>query len=298
MVEPRYRIGAVARLSGVSTHLIRIWERRYDALEPDRSGGGARLYSQADLERLRLLKLATDRGHAIGQIARLPREALEGLTGHGGEPVVDEAVQSFIDDFLRAVDAFDGERAQELLVRASVLFSARALVIDVLGPLLARVGTDWAKGKLCVASEHLASTLVRDSLSELLRRLPKYPGAELAVVTTPAGETHELGALLASVTVAVQGYRVLYLGANSPAPEIARAAQGSSASMVLLSIVSLEAETALEFVRDLSAELPESVELVLGGSVSQRIRDALGPRVLVPGSLPDLEHWLKARKKA
>ena len=232
MVEPRYRIGAVARLSGVSTHLIRVWERRYEALEPDRSGGGARLYSQADLERLRLLKLATDRGHAIGQIARLKREDLERLTGQNAEPVANEAIRSFVDDFLRAVEAFDGERADELLVHASLRFSARALVVDVLGPLLERVGVAWANGKLCVASEHLASTLVRDTLSELLRRLPKHQGAELAVVTTPEGEMHELGALIAAVTIALQGYRVVYFGANSPAREIARAARGTAASIV------------------------------------------------------------------
>jgi DNA-binding transcriptional MerR regulator len=298
MDEPRYRIGTVARLSGVSAHLIRIWERRYEALEPDRSGAGARLYSQADLERLRLLKLAIDRGHAIGQIARLERAALERLAGRQEGSVENDAIRSFIGDFVQAVERFDGERAEELLARASVLFSARSLVFDVLGPLLDRVGTEWAHGNLCVASEHLASTLVRDRLSELLRRVPRRSTAELVVVTTPEGELHELGALLAAVTVAVQGYRVLYLGASSPAAEIARAARGSSAAIVALSVVSLEPELAVRAVDDLLAELPEDIELVLGGTMSEHVREALGPRVLVPGSLADLDYWLEARKKA
>ena len=64
MVEPRYRIGAAARLSGLTTHTIRVWERRYGVLKPDRSQGGARLYTEQELEQLRTLKRAVDRGHA------------------------------------------------------------------------------------------------------------------------------------------------------------------------------------------------------------------------------------------
>ena len=297
MAEPRYRIGTAARLSGVSTHLIRVWERRYEALEPDRSGGGARLYSPADLERLRLLRLAVNRGHAIGQIARLTREDLERLTGHADEPIADDEIRSFIDDFVRAVDEFDGDRAEALLARASVLFSARVLVFDVLGPLLERVGSEWASGKLCVASEHLASALVRNSLSDLLRRLPRHRSAEVAVVTTPEGELHEFGALLCAFVIALQGYRVLYLGPNSPAQEVARAARGASASIIALSVVSLELDLAVQAVRRVLSELPQHVDFVLGGKTAGRVRDAVGSRVLVPGSLIELEQWLEARKK-
>jgi len=296
MVEPLYRIGTVARLSGVSTHLIRVWERRYDALEPSRSGGRARLYSPADLERLRLLKLAVARGHAIGQIARLDRAELERLSGQPAE-IADDNIRSFIDDFLQAVRAFDSDRAQELLLRGSLLFSARSMVFDVLGPLLERIGKEWASGELCIASEHLGSTLVRDSLSDLLRRLPKATGGELAVVTTPEGELHELGALLGAVTIALVGYRVLYLGPNCPVSEIALAARGASAAIVALSIVSLDPAQAIQAVQQLLQALPEQVDFVVGGSMSDRVRDAVGQRVLVPGTLPSLEHWLRARKK-
>lgn len=296
MVEPRYRIGTLSRLSGVSTHVIRVWERRYEALEPDRSDGGARLYSPADLERLRLLKRAVDRGHAIGQVAKLERDELERLSGGAAERVLDHEVSAFIDDFILAVQEFDGERAEELLVRASLVFSARAFVFDVLGPLLERVGGAWASGKLCIASEHVASALVRDSLSGLLRRLPKRPEAELAAVGTPEGEHHELGALLAAVTVALQGYRVLYLGADLPASEIVRAARGAKASIVALSVVSLDVELALRTIRDVASALPDDVELVLGGTESERIRDEVGPRALLPGSLAELDHWLAARR--
>ncbi|HET7544040.1 MAG TPA: MerR family transcriptional regulator [Polyangiaceae bacterium] len=294
---PLYRIGTVAQLSGVSTHLIRIWERRYNALEPSRSGGRARLYSAADLERLRLLKLAVGRGHAIGQIAGLGGEELARLSGKPEEHLADDTIRSFIDEFLAALHSFDSDRAQAQLIRGSVLFSARALVFDVLGPLLGRIGKEWASGELCVASEHLGSTLVRDSLSDLLRRLPKDPNGQLALVTTPEGELHELGALLSAVTIALEGYRVLYLGPNSPAAEIARAARSASAAIVAVSIVSLDHERAVQAVRELLAALPEQIDFVIGGTMAESVREAVGSRALVPGTLASLEYWLRARKQ-
>src|SRR6185369_12087984 len=296
MAEPLYRIGTLAQLSGVSTHLIRIWERRYYALEPSRSSGRARLYSPADLERLRLLKLAVSRGHAIGQIANLSGEDLERLSGQPEPRIADDSIRTFIDEFLTAVRDFDSDRAQGLLVRGSVTFSARSMAFDVLGPLLGRVGKEWASGELCVASEHLGSTLIRDSLSDLLRRLPKSPGGQLALVTTPEGELHELGALLSAVAIALEGYRVLYLGPNSPAVEIARAARGASAAIVAVSIVSLELERAVQAVRETLNALPEHVDFVVGGTMAESIREAVGARVLVPGTLASLEYWLRARK--
>lgn len=299
MAEPLlYRIGTLAQLSGVSTHLIRIWERRYNALEPSRSGGRARLYSPADLDRLRLLKLAVGRGHAIGQIAGLNREDLERLSGSNEQHVADDAIRSFIEEFVAAVREFDTERAQALLVRGSVTFSARSLVFDVLGPLLGRIGKEWANGDLCVASEHLGSTLIRDTLSDLLWRLPKNPGGELVLVTTLEGELHELGALLSAVAVALEGYRVLYLGANSPAVEIARAARGASAAVVAVSIVSLDLERAVQAARDVLEALPEDIDFVVGGTMAEHVRAAVGSRVVVPGTLASLEYWLRARKRA
>jgi methanogenic corrinoid protein MtbC1 len=130
-----------------------------------------------------------------------------------------------------------------------------------------------------------------------LRRLPKHPRAELAVVTTPEGELHELGAQLSAVTIALQGYRVLYLGPSSPAQEIGRAARGASASIVALSIISLEPELAVRAVQSVLGELPETIEFVLGGSMAKRVRETLGPRVLVLGTLTDLDEWLEARKR-
>jgi DNA-binding transcriptional MerR regulator/methylmalonyl-CoA mutase cobalamin-binding subunit len=300
MTGARYRIGAASRLSGLSTHVIRIWERRYQALQPDRSGGGARLYSDTEIERLRLLRQAVERGHAISQVATLADEELARLSGgtpsRAEDPTSETSAEETAQALVAAVGAFDLEGAERVLERAALSFSPRALVMDVLAPILKLVGSAWARGDLCVASEHLATVLVRDRAGALLRGCSPEPHAETIVLTTPAGEQHELGALLAAVTVAMNGFRAAYLGGNLPASEIAVAARRTGASAVALSLVSLSvAESVAELAR-LQRVLPADTRLLLGGANAARVAAELDGPVEVHASLAHLERWLSERK--
>lgn len=302
MADARYRIGTAARLSGLSTHAIRVWERRYGALSPDRSQGGARLYSEEEVERLRLLKRAVDRGHPIGQIVALDAPELERLAGALLSPKPPEPQpttgEPLLDELLEAVQRFDSLRAEQLLERARARHSARTLLREVLSPLLQRVGDAWAGGKLCVASEHVATALVRDYAGALLRQFPRDPEAETLVITTPAGELHEIGALLASATAAMQGFGVIYLGPNLPASEIARAVEGSQSRIVALSVVDLRADRAVTEITALSELLPRDVRIVLGGARARAIASALDFRVRVLDDLDGFERFLSARRPA
>jgi DNA-binding transcriptional MerR regulator/methylmalonyl-CoA mutase cobalamin-binding subunit len=302
MAEARYRIGTAARLSGLSTHAIRVWERRYGALSPDRSEGGARLYSDDEVARLRLLKRAVDRGHPIGQIVALGAAELERLAGNQAvsapaasqPPVTGEPL---LDELLGAVQRFDALRAEQLLERARARHSARTLLRDVLSPLLQRVGEAWADGRICVASEHVATALVRDYAGALLRQFPRDPDAETLVITTPAGELHEIGALLAAATAAMLGFGVLYLGPNLPAPEIALAVEGSGSKLVALSTVALPVELAAVEITALGGLLPRDVGIVLGGDRAREIAQKLDFRVRVLDDLDHLERFLSARRR-
>src|SRR6187200_1932056 len=120
MGEARYRIGTVARLAGLTTHVIRVWERRYGAPAPARSAAGTRLYSDRDVERLRLLKRAVDRGHAIGRIAALPSEELVRLTEAPAAVATSaDASETFSAELVAAVGSFDLAHAERALASAS-----------------------------------------------------------------------------------------------------------------------------------------------------------------------------------
>jgi len=298
MPEARYRIGTAARLAGLSTHALRVWERRYVVPTPGRSEGGARLYSEAEVERLRLFKRAVDRGHAIGQIAALGSTELERLAGGPSTVIAGraETASELLDEFVQAVSHFDAAQAERLLERARVLLSARELVFELLAPLLTRVGQVWLKGEMCTASEHVASTLVREHITRLLRDLRADTGAELMLVSTPAAELHELGALLAAVVAKIHGFDVLYLGPNLPAAEIALAAQVAGADFVGISIVALEPQAAAVELAALAEALPPGVDLLLGGAQANAVKATAQRGLTTFGSLEQLERYLVDRR--
>jgi DNA-binding transcriptional MerR regulator len=270
MSSPTYRIGPFARLTGVSVHALRIWERRYGAFAPLRTPKGARLYSDSDVERVRLLKALTEEGHPIGSIAQLSEQELRALVEKTrlapAEPAakLKRNAQALAKNLISSATSFDPERAATTLGQALALLSPREVVLEVVAPALHELRQGWQEDGLCILGEHAVSALIRTELGQLVSAGSRNPGPPI-VCTTPAGEPHELGVLLVSVLVAVHGLRPLYLGPNLPAPQIVEAARLSRASAVALSIVTLEPADAQREIDKVSAELPPAIELLLGG---------------------------------
>lgn len=297
MNEARYRIGTLARLTGITTHALRVWERRYGALAPERTPGGARLYGDEDVKRLRLVKKLLERGYTISAIATLDMAALERLLPaeeplHAAPPAAaaETRARRVIDELLAGISELDLERASRALLQATNNFSPHDLVTQVLAPALDEIGARWESGDICIASEHAASAMLRTQLGALLAAQP-VNGKAPVVCTTPAGEQHELGALLAAVVIAMHGRRAIYLGANLPAEQIAQAARLSKAGSVALSVVGLASEQAEREIAALCRVLPPSVEILVGGRGTD---DGVSfpERVQVLRGLAELENWL------
>ncbi len=298
MNEPRYRIGTLAKLTGITTHALRVWERRYGALSPSRTPGGARLYTEQDVKRLRLVKRLLERGYTISAIATLDVEALERLQPAEDPALVApvptngaERARRVIDELLDSISELDLERASRALLQATNVFTPHDLVTQVLAPALDEIGARWERGDICVASEHAASAMLRTQLGSLLAA-QRVNGLSPVVCTTPAGEQHELGALLAAVVIAMHGRRAIYLGANLPADQIVEAVRLSKAGSVALSVVGLTAEQTEREVAALCKALPPSVALLVGGRGAEEVA-AFPERVRVLHGLPELESWLE-----
>jgi MerR family transcriptional regulator, light-induced transcriptional regulator len=300
---PIYRIGTVARLTGLSTHAIRVWERRYGAAAPSRTAGGARLYGEHDVQRFKLIKRLLDSGYSTRAIANLdlaelselalPNEAMAAAVVVGvPEP---RQVRPVIEALLEAVGEMNVELAERVLVRAGNDFSPRDLVTTVLAPALEEIGARWASGELCTASEHAASALLRTRLGALLAAQPVGKSPPV-VCTTPSGEQHELGALLVAVLIAMTGRRAVFLGANLPAEQIVEAVRLSRAGGVALSVVVLPPEDTRRELKRLLKLLPVSVELVVGGRGTTHLGQ-IPPRARILRSLPELEAWLDGLSK-
>jgi DNA-binding transcriptional MerR regulator/methylmalonyl-CoA mutase cobalamin-binding subunit len=271
-----YRIGAVARLTGLSEHLIRVWERRYGADQPNRTESGLRLYTEAEVTRLRWLKRATERGHAIGGIAALDTRQLERLGGEAAAEVLvgpfqDATTPKLVEEFLGAIGSLDLAGAVEVIGRADVSLGPRATALGVLMPGLREVGRRWETGSFSVAQEHAAASVVRDFLGSVLRTLGRSERSPMAVSTTVPGDLHEFGALVAAVYAASYGVRVAYLGPNLPTPDLVRTTLTLHARVVLLSAVARR--RGLEKgLAELRTELPARVRIILGGAAAEQLQ--------------------------
>jgi DNA-binding transcriptional MerR regulator/methylmalonyl-CoA mutase cobalamin-binding subunit len=271
----RHPIGVAAERTGLSLDVLRVWERRYGAVAPGRATGGQRLYSDADLERLRLLRLATLAGRGIGQVATLGTAELAELVREdeaarrrngSWEPAVAAApAEHDIQRALAFTRALDG-LALEGLLRRSVAVLGMAVFLDALAePLLRRVDEEREAGRLSTAQERLATLTVRRLLDGAVLSLAVPGGAPHLLVATPAGERRELEALLVAAAAAVEGWRVTYLGPDLSADEIAGAAAGTAAQAVGVSVShTVRRESLMDELRRLRAALPPIVPLLVG----------------------------------
>ena len=288
---PRHPIAVVAERTGLSQDLLRVWERRYQAVLPTRGPGGQRLYSDADIERLALLHAATRGGRSISRVANLAdetlaelveediaaRERLATLPDGSGEK------RDLVGEALFLARALDSAALSDTLRRASAVMGVAAFIESVAAPLLRRVGNEWHAGRLSMAHEHMVSSLLHDIVAERMRAFGKREGAPLLIVGTLAGERHAIGAVLVGAAAAVEGWNVLHLGADLPAVAIAEAARSADARVVAVSIVYVEDRDALlGELRALRAALPATVTLVAGGGGAAHIAaelSAIGVRV-------------------
>lgn len=232
---PIYPIRAVAALTGISIDTLRAWERRYQAVVPERGERG-RAYRSAHVARLKRLDALVRRGHAIGSIARLSDRHLTQLLARPDAPAAPapDPAAADLSRLFDAVQAFDLPAIDADLNRFATLLPPADFISRVALPLLRELGSRWQSGSLRPAHEHLISASVRTVLGGLLRTAPRGAAGRTIVFATPAGEPHELGVLAAAVLAAGAGFHVIYLGPDLPAEDIAAAAKTAGAGAIVI----------------------------------------------------------------
>lgn len=293
MTEAHHAIKAVARRTGLSAHVIRIWEKRYGAVEPERTDTNRRLYSEEQIERLQLLRGITQSGHSIGHVAKLPVAKLRKLAADAAGTANPSATASpsYLDECIAAVKALDSRTLEQVLNRAAVELGSQGLLQRVIAPLAQLIGDLWREGTITAAHEHFASAVIRIFLGHAAKPFAVSENAPVLVVATPTGQLHELGALLVSASAANLGWHVVYLGASLPAAEIAGAAKQNQARAVALSIVYPEDDRRLggELTR-IRELLPSEVALLAGGRAVSAYGDTL--EKVGAWQIQDLAHFV------
>jgi MerR family transcriptional regulator, light-induced transcriptional regulator len=277
MIHAHQTISMAAKRSELTPHVIRVWEKRYGALRPERTATNRRIYSEAPIERLSLLKDLREKGHSIGQVARLPvnrlRKRCIGSTATIRIRADVAAPLAFGDECIAAVAALDARALEDALKRSSLALRAQGLLQNVIAPLIRAIGDGWRDGTLTAAHEHFACPVTPLFLGAAAQSFAGTEHAPGVVVTTPARQLHELGPLLAGAAACHLGWKVTYLGPSRPAAEIASAAIQNRARAVALSLVYPEDDPHLDSeLLTLRRFLPDRVELIGGGRAAPAYR--------------------------
>ena len=282
-----------------------MWERRYRAVSPTRSAGGERLYSDADVARLRLLDAAVTAGRRISRVAGLSTSELEALIAEdrAAEPrhvsasaaAISDSAEAELEAAVDRIRLLDARGLGELLRRGATKTGTPAFLERVVAPLLRRIGDLWHAGELSIAAEHVASATIEAFVADTTRALVATDGAPSVIVAAPAGSRHVLGAALVAAVAAAEGWDVVFLGGDLPVAEIARAAVERRVRAVALSVVYADDKTEMVAqLRALRDQLPPNVALLAGGrAVVPQERSLRRSGVEVGGTLDALRESLR-----
>ena len=292
-----YPIRAVSKLTGIGIDTLRAWERRHGAVTPIRDDRG-RMYTDADVARLRLLRDAVEHGHSIGRLARLTDAELRRLAATAGARAVSEAApaaRTAIDTaaLAAALQQYDAIAIDQQISRLAAVLPPLELLRDVLMPVLTQVGDDWHRGRAGIAQEHLVSATIRNILGSFLRLSPHPNAPARLLFATPSGERHEIGTLGAAMLAATSGLGVAYLGPDLPAREIVESTASAGAHVLVLGLTATSAGKATEReLRTIVHDLPKGVELWAGGRAAGRHAEIISPRGLVLADYPAYQREL------
>lgn len=273
--EGLLRIGELARRVGVTTESLRAWERRYALFSPTRTAGGYRLYSGADELRLRRMLAHLARGLSAAEAARLARSESEGQEPEHAPPPIGDGAPG--DALAAALDSFDEPAAHAAFDRLISAYSLTSVLRDAVLPYLASLGDRWRHGEVTIGQEHFASALLRGRLLGLARGWGAGRGP-LAVLACAPADQHDLALMCFGLILRGEGWRITFLGPNTPLPTITETARVVQPTVVVLTATLTQQ---LDGHDEDLVELARTVPLALaGGGASAGLAERVGAQYL------------------
>ncbi|MBL7665209.1 MAG: MerR family transcriptional regulator [Bacteriovoracaceae bacterium] len=270
---------ALVKLVGINPNTLRGWERRYQAVTPQRGDDGRRSYSADDVERVRYLWELVQRGHNIGNICKLSTHVLKKMLGESEAMLslakADTSAVDRLEAVIKALEKFDLELLNQHLQKARFQMGLLDLINQFIYPLMKQVGSLVGQSRLSISQEHLLSALLRDYLGAIHLSLSPYElsnreTSKKILMSTREGDIHEFGILISAILCNYHRYRNYYLGPNLPVNELLEAANRYRPDMILLGLMKLpkklEVVTSKDYLAYLDQKLPKSTSLILGGN--------------------------------
>jgi len=291
--EPRLSIGAVAKATGFSPDTLRIWQKRYGFPVPQRKPSGHRLYSVADVRRLRRISEALARGHRPGQVVALAEPRLESLLTDRTFSVA--AGPARLAGLKSLMDLVRGHRGEELtaalLAEAASLGPLDFLRLRVI-PMINEVGDGWSRGELGIHHEHSFSQCLEDVLRAVRLPFERDPAGSRILLAALSGETHGLGLQMAAFLAAFAGLATLVLGVDTPVSEILSAFKARRPTAIGVSIsVSTAGPESRKQLEQLRRAIPAAVPILVGGAGARRSHPPGG--CVIVDDLQGMHDWMR-----
>ena len=260
-----YPIGTVSNITGINPVTLRAWERRYQLINPTRTESGHRLYSEHDIEQIKLILALLDEGIAISRVKDAMRVAADDSKTTAGST----HWAGYRDQMLNAVNHFDENALDSAYNEAMSLYPVDVVTKQLLLPLLEKLGQQWKHASAGIAEEHFFSEFMRNKLgARFHHRNLQNTGPRLLAACLP-GEEHEFGLLLFALSAQTRGYRIILLGGNMPLDQLSEVVHRTDCNGIVLS-GSIEPDLDL-FVNGLTKLVHDSgVPVWVGGETSDK----------------------------
>ena len=274
-----YSIRQVIDLTGVSEFTLRGWESRYQAFTPHRSKTGRRLYSKVDLTKIRLLVDLLAQGHRIGNIAHQSPKQLEDLALFSQAHLSASAAEGkktsnpadiHVKKILALAKSFHFDKIQNQLGQIELSLGPQEFILNFLLKLIGEMNSLVQRRQFSISQEHIMSALLKGVLHKIISvSNGKFKPKVRVVLAAPEGDFHEIGLLIASALLSLQGYRQLYLGPNVPKADLCEAGLRFKATHVLLATtISAGAgakDDLYKYIHFLDRNLDPNIALIIGG---------------------------------
>lgn len=293
----RYSISDLEQLSGVHVHTIRIWERRYNALEPMRSAGNTRFYDDNQLRRLLNIVSLSQSGLKISQVCALSESEMDSLLKLEIDKTVSDNAQFeyYISQLLNYGLVYDEFKFDQLISVCIVEYGMVVSYKKVIYPLLTRLGLMWRRDNICPAQEHFLSNLIRQKLFAAINSLSVHPQVQSSwILFLPEDEEHDIGLLFANYILKAAGQKVIFLGGRVPLDSLKDVMKNNEiAHMLLFMVRSRPVVEADSYLNELS-NLFKNTKIHLAGNAKLISELQLAANVNWFQSIGDLEETLKS----
>lgn len=270
MNTERVGISTVARETGFSKEILRVWERRYGFPTPERDAAGDRLYRTEDIAKLRSIRRLMDQGLPPRRLVALSPRELDALLIPASP---EQAVSSECQEFLRLVHECKIVELRRLFKQRATSLGLQRFVLDIARPLTEMVGLEWERGTLDVFQEHLFTEALQWVLREAAVSAAQSSGSPIVVLSTPPGERHGLGLLMVEAILTTEGALCVPLGVDLPLANLARISARNRIDIVALSLsAAYPADQAATVLRDIRGLLPATIDIWTGGAGALRVK--------------------------